>query len=67
MMNVLVLSRFEIAAVKERLDPLQKLRIRRQHVLKFAVGRTGLSHHDLAIFLDDLCLDLARVGIHQDV
>ena len=67
MMNVLVLSRLKIAAVKERFDALEKRRVGRHHIDKFAVRRAGLFHHDLAVFLDDLCLDLARVRIHQDL
>ena len=67
MMNVLVLGGLEIAAEKERLDPLQKLRVSREHVHKLAVRRARLSHDYLAVLLDDLGLDLARMSVHQDV
>ena len=45
MMNVLVLGRLEIAAVKERFDPFQKLRVGREHVLEIrrASGRSFAS------------------------
>ena len=67
MMDVLVLCSLKIAAVKERFDALEKLRIGRHHIDKLAVRRAGLFHHDLAVFLDDLRLDLAGMRIHQDL
>src|SRR5260221_5647517 len=49
MVNVLVLSGFEIPAVKKRFYPREKRRIGSHHIFKFAVGPAGLSHDDLSV------------------
>ena len=63
MMDVLVLGRFEIAAVEQPFDSVQKIRVGREHIDKLAVRRTRLSHQDLATLFNDLRLDLARMRI----
>ena len=60
-MDVGILGRLEVAAEEERFDALEKARVGRQNVLELAVRRARLSHQHLSVFLDYLCLDLARM------
>jgi hypothetical protein len=64
-MNVGIFRRAKIAPEKERFDTLQKFRVGRHHVRKLAVFGAGLTHDDLTVFFQNLCLDFARMLVHQ--
>src|SRR5438128_3629855 len=65
LMHVRVFGGLEVAAKKERLDALEKCRVRSHHVYKLAVLRASLAHDDLAVLFYDLCFDFARMLVHQ--
>jgi len=67
MMQLLVIVGADIAARKNLFQVLEEVGVDGHHVFKVAVLRTVLHHQDLAVALDDLRLDLARLLVHQDL
>src|SRR5688572_12214201 len=67
MVDVRVFGCFEVTTVEEPFDPFEKPCICREDVREFAMRRAGFPHDHLTVFLNDLSLDLAGMGIHQYV
>ncbi len=63
--HVRIFGGAEVAAKKERFNTLEKGRIRGHHIDEFTVLRAGLTHNDLAVLFQNLCLDFARMLVHQ--
>ena len=64
-MHVFVFGGAKVTTKEERLDTLEKRRVGRHHIFELPVLRTILSHHDLAVVFNYLCLDLAWMLVHQ--
>ena len=56
-----------IAARKEFFQMTEKISVHGHYVFKMAVLGAIFDHQDLAIALDDLCLDLAHFFVEQDL
>jgi hypothetical protein len=64
-MNVRVFGGAKVTTEEERFDSFKKSRIGRHHVCELAMFRASLAHDDLAILFQNLCLDFARMLVHQ--
>ena len=64
-MYVFIFGGAKVTTKEERLDALEKRRVRRHHIFELPVLRTILSHHDLAVVFENLRFDLAGMLVHQ--
>lgn len=63
--NVLIFGGAKVAAKEERLDPFEKRRIGRHHILELSMLRAILPHDNLAIIFEDLGFDFTGMLVHQ--
>ena len=62
--KLLVVVSFDVASRKHCLDVLQELGVNCHHIFEVAMLRAIFDHPDLAIALDNLCLNLPNFFIN---
>ena len=65
--QLLVVVRANVAAREDVFQVLGERRVDRHQVFELSVDGALLDHHDLAVFLDDVGLDLADLLVAQDL
>ncbi len=65
--QLLVIVGADIAAREHLLQMCHHLNVDRHEIFKMAVNRAVLHHQDLAVALDDLCLDLADLLVQKNL
>ena len=65
--QLLVVVRANIAARENIFQVLRERRVDRHQIFELPVDRALLDHHDLAVFLDDVGLDLADLLVAQNL